>query len=270
VSSGRGVALLLPGFLLASAAIAGVAGVVALRRYPAAMATAGALERVPSPRLTPPEIPLRAEAQVFRLTPGVLALEPAAPRERSAHPRNLGTYRFLRGYPGAPPRIPHALRPEEFRTQSCRTCHERGGYSIRFAAYVPVTPHPERGVCLQCHLGEDSLMAIPVPSADPNRRCPQCHGLGGAPRREASLTWPTSVWPELPPLIRDQYPPPIPHDLLFRENCLACHSGPAAVAPIRTSHPERANCRQCHLTQEAGVTPFRRPMPDSQPGEAAP
>ena len=185
---------------------------------------------------------------------------PAARRERSAHPRTLTTVRFLRAYPGAPPRIPHGLTPEEFRTDACRTCHERGGFSLRFAAYVPVTPHPERGICLQCHVGEDALMGVALPSADPNARCPQCHGpSGGRPRADATLTWATTVWPPLPPTTPDSSPPPIPHDLQFRENCLTCHSGPAAVAEIRTTHPERANCRQCHvaLDPEAGV--FTRP-----------
>jgi hypothetical protein len=42
-------------------------------------------------------------------------------------------------------------------------------------------------------------------------------------------------------------PPTIPHKMLMRENCLACHSGPAAREEIRTSHPERERCRQCHV-----------------------
>ena len=128
--------------------------------------------------------------------PGMLALDPTAPRERTAHRRDFKTYRFLRAYPGAPPRIPHVLSPEEFKTGSCRTCHQRGGYSQRFGAYVPVTPHPERGICLQCHAGEDSLMGVDVPIDNPKARCPLCHGpSGGRPRADASLTWPTSLWP---------------------------------------------------------------------------
>ena len=59
--------------------------------------------------LAAPEEPIPAEAQVFRTSPAMLAIEPAARRERSAHPRTLKTVRFLRAYPGAPPRIPHAL-----------------------------------------------------------------------------------------------------------------------------------------------------------------
>jgi cytochrome c-type protein NapB len=42
-------------------------------------------------------------------------------------------------------------------------------------------------------------------------------------------------------------PPTIPHRLLMRENCGACHVGPGARAGIVTSHPERVRCRQCHV-----------------------
>jgi cytochrome c-type protein NapB len=243
---GTGLALGL--FLLVSAITAGFAVSVAVKR-----GVAVAME-------TPPEDPIRAEAQVFRTSPGMVAIEPDAPRERSAHPRRLATVHFIRGFPGAPPRIPHPLTAEEFRTVACKTCHERGGYSRRFAAYVPLTPHPERGICLQCHVGVDSIIGASLPSQDPNARCPLCHGPnGGRPRPEASLTWPTTVWPTLALLTTDQSPPPIPHDLQFRENCLTCHAGPAAVAEIRTTHPERANCRQCHLVLVAGADSFTRP-----------
>lgn len=248
----RAGGVLLGVFLLACAATAVVALLSAMKRLPAREAT------VPEPgavamRSAPVE-PIRAEAQVFRTVPGMLAIEPSARRERTAHPRDLDTYRFLRAYPGAPPRIPHAVTREEFRGQSCATCHERGGYSQRFDAYVPVTPHPERGLCLACHVGEDSLMGVAIPIGQPNARCPQCHGAaGGRPRAEASLTWPTTVWPALAALPADSTPPGIPHDLLFRENCLTCHAGPSAVEEIRTTHAERANCRQCHVTADPGA-----------------
>jgi cytochrome c-type protein NapB len=243
-------------FLVACATTAVVALVTAARRAPAR--TEAPEPATVAMRRAPIE-PIRAEAQVFRTQPGMLAIEASARRERTAHPRELATYRFLRAYPGAPPRIPHAVTPEEFRGDACATCHERGGYSQRFDAYVPVTPHPERGICLQCHVGEDSLMGVAIPIANPNARCPQCHGpAGGRPRADASLTWPTTVWPALAPLPADSTPPVIPHDLLFRENCVTCHSGPAAVAEIRTTHPERADCRQCHLEVDRASEPFER------------
>jgi cytochrome c-type protein NapB len=258
-------ALALRFFLIASAVAAILAVRAVMRRIPAA--------RPPEPApvavalVAAPGEPIRAEAQVFRTTPGMLAIDPAAPRERRAHRRDFKTYRFLRAFPGAPPRIPHALGPEEFRSGGCRTCHQRGGYSARFAAYVPVTPHPERGICLQCHAGEDSLMGVEVPIDNPKARCPQCHGAsGGRPRADASLTWAASVWPQLGPTIPDRDPPPIPHDLQFRENCLVCHSGPSAVAEIRMAHPPWPNCRQCHAAPDPEAGTFTRPPPDTGAG----
>ena len=53
--------------------------------------------------------------------------------------------------------------------------------------------------------------------------------------------------------LHDRAPPTIPHKTFMRENCVACHAGPAAREEIRTSHPERRRCRQCHVpvaTQE--------------------
>jgi len=249
-------------FLIASAVVAVIALRVGVKRA-LAPPPPGTVP-VAVPLVVAPAEPIRAEEQVFRTAPGVLAIPPNEPRERQAHPRTVKTYRFIRAFPGAPPRIPHALRPEEFRTAACRTCHQRGGYSLRFAAYVPVTPHPERGICLQCHLGEDSLMAIPVPAMDPNLRCPQCHASGGTPRAAATLTWDTSVWPPIPSTTEGEFPPPIPHSLQFRENCLTCHSGPSAVAQIRTSHPEWADCRTCHVTAGSDTDPF---VPSTASGE---
>jgi nitrate reductase (cytochrome), electron transfer subunit len=251
--------LALPILLLGSLATATTAVIVAVKRTPVALDPRPA--PVPVTLLEPPAAPIAAEAQVFRTRPGMMAIGPEARREREAHPRTLKTFRYLRAYPGAPPRIPHGLTPTEFRTSACNTCHERGGYSARFAAYVPLTPHPEQRMCLQCHVGDDAVTGISQPSSDPNSRCPQCHGSGGAPRAyaNAKLDWRTTAWPELPRLTPDRNPLPIPHDLASRGNCLPCHAGPAAVAEIRTGHPERADCRQCHVAPEIEAAGFTRP-----------
>jgi cytochrome c-type protein NapB len=211
--------------------------------------------------LAPPTEPIPAEAQVFRTRPSMMAIEPEARRRRAAHARTLKTWRYLRAYAGAPPRIPHELSPAEYRTDGCRTCHERGGYSERFAAYVPLTPHPEMGMCLQCHVGDDALTGAALPSSNPNSRCPQCHGTGGTPLPfdDRTLDWRTTAWPRIPRREPDRSPPSIPHQLQSRGNCLVCHAGPAAVAEIRTSHPERADCRQCHVTPDAEAAEFTRP-----------
>jgi len=204
--------------------------------------------------------PIATEAGVFRTDPALLAIDPSDERRRGAHPRTLKTYRSLRAYPGAPPRIPHGLTPAEALRGGCTTCHERGGYSHRFDAYVPVTPHPEMGVCLQCHVGDARLMAIPLPNLDPSARCRQCHSEGGMRWRDSATTWKSVAWPELARVSRNT-PPPIPHSLEMRGNCLSCHSAPGGVQELRTSHPERASCRQCHLESSEYAGEFVRAPP---------
>ena len=114
--------------------------------------------------LASPEEPIPAEAQVFRAKWGFVAAAPDARARRQARPRTLAIYRRLRAYPGAPPRVPHGLTQEEFRTTRCNVCHERGGYAARFGAYTPVTPHPEYAECLQCHVSEAMSVGVAVVS----------------------------------------------------------------------------------------------------------
>lgn len=253
-------------YLAASAAVAVVAGVVVVKR---------AAERprpVPAGEpswalLVPADEPIRSESEVFRTHAGVTAIPPAGGRERDAHPRTLARFRFLRAYPGAPPRIPHGFTADEFRTGACNTCHQRGGYSPRFNAYVPLTPHSEMPACLQCHVGADEVTGVSLPSLDPSTICRQCHAPGAARWAEALVDWRPLAWPS-PLRPAEQGPvPPIPHDLFFRGNCLACHSGPSAVAEIRTSHPDRAGCRQCHALPDPAVDEFTRPEPGVRSAE---
>lgn len=253
-------------FLIASAVTAIGALIVAVQRMGANRA--GERETIPVriAMLASSDEPIAAEADVFRTHSGVLAIEPTPSPRRAAHPRTMATFRSLRAYPGAPPRIPHGLTPSEFQTGGCNTCHERGGYSQRFGAYVPVTPHPDMGACLQCHVGDAALMAIPLPDSDPNARCRQCHAPNATRWTDATLNWEPMAWPPLPRGTPGTDPPPIPHELQFRGNCLACHAAPAAVAEIRTQHPERANCRQCHVTIDAGTARFERPAQSSANG----
>lgn len=265
-SDQRASALPLSLFLIVSAVTAMAAVLVAVKRLPARRAAEPAPVGVAI--LAAPPDPIASEVQVFATRSDMMAIASAAPREREAHPRTLKTMRYLRAYPGAPPRIPHELDPDEFRTGTCNTCHERGGYSGRFQAYVPVTPHPGNGPCLQCHVGTDEVMAIPLVSPDENRRCHQCHGAGGPPPTdaEASRDWRPLAWPRLAPTLEGRTPPAIPHDLQARGNCLACHAGPAAVAEIRTTHPDWANCRQCHVALDPEATVFARAGRDEGAG----
>ena len=231
-------------FLIACAAAAVGALIIVAPR----LATIG--QRAPDPGVVvlpaTSSAPIAAEAEVFRTRPAMLAIDPQPGPRRGAHRRTLATWRSLRAYPGGPPRVPHGLTPSEFQTGGCKTCHERGGFSQRFGAYVPLTPHPEMGACLQCHVGDGTLMAISLPNAEPSARCRQCHAPGAMRWRDTS-NWTPLAWPQLAVNAPGRNPPPIPHALQMRGNCLACHSAPSAVSEIQTRHPERANCRQCHL-----------------------
>lgn len=214
----------------------------------------------PSRTLTPPGAPIAAEADVYRMKPVDLATDPGASRRAGAHARSVTIYRRLRAYPGAPPRIPHALTEDEFRNGKCNTCHERGGFVGRFAAYAPITPHPEMPACLQCHVADDRLVGLPFPSPS-EPVCTQCHILGQDPPIFVALDWRQHEWPATGQTAIPGGPPLIPHDFHLRGNCVACHTGTAAV--VRTTHPERANCRQCHVPAPTvvDVEDFVRPGP---------
>lgn len=173
-------------------------------------------------RVTTPE-----KGSFLRLTNDQVAFYHSAAGETNARARTLDVYYSRRAYSGAPPIIPHSVEAEDER---CLTCHQVGGYVPKWKAYTPVTPHPEDANCRQCH----------VPQNDP-----------GAFR---ASTWEQS---ERAPLGRPWLPgspPPVPHSLETRQKCLACHAGPGSVAEIRTTHPERSNCLQCHVPTNTSET----------------
>ncbi|MBU1566534.1 MAG: nitrate reductase cytochrome c-type subunit [Proteobacteria bacterium] len=151
--------------------------------------------------------------------------------------RNLAGFYELRQYPGSPPRIPHAADITfSGNARDCLACHAKGGYSAEFAKYIPVTPHPENSLCYQCHVQKVT------------------------DERFVQSTWQSITPPRLGLSFLASSPPSIPHSLQLRENCIACHTGPAAVVEIRVSHASRGNCRQCHVptVQQEAFSEFRR------------
>lgn len=233
-------------------------GVVLLAIQRTAARQAVEVTRAPEAIKAQTDDPIVTEAMVFRTRPGMLAVNPDSRRRPDAHPRTFATYRLLRSYPGAPPRVPHGLTAVEFRTNRCNTCHERGGYSQRFGAYAPVNPHPEWSACLQCHATNDFLVGLPFPQASPNDACRQCHSGGPVRFEEVGLDWRPAAWPSVG-IRPSSGVPAIPHDRQTRGNCLSCHMGPGSVAEIRTTHPERSNCRQCHVPAGDRGDEFVRP-----------
>lgn len=130
-----------------------------------------------------------------------------------------------RAYDGAPPVMAH----EELGID-CIACHDQKGMEVTDLGFAPPSPHEETlgmsaiSRCRQCHV---PALTTDLFAANDFR------GLRQDLRRGRRLN--------------QLAPPTMPHKTFMRENCLACHSGPAAREEIRTDHPERARCRQCHV-----------------------
>jgi cytochrome c-type protein NapB len=141
--------------------------------------------------------------------------------------RSTGERAAGRAYDGAPPTIPH-----DVQIGACTSCHDEDGSAIAGVGVAPASPHGAAAAtgalrrCRQCHVPEQSRDVF-VASV--------FTGLPQGPWRGARAT--------------PGAPPSIPHTLQLRENCLSCHAGPAARTEIRTSHPERRRCRQCHVPE---------------------
>jgi len=145
--------------------------------------------------------------------------------------RSLDTYYNNRAFHGAPPSIPHPI-VEDFKIgdRSCLKCHQNGGYVAKFKAYTPVVPHPEKVNCRQCHVTENTSGLFKPANAEAfiKPKIGNAEFIGG--------------------------PPIISHQIQLHENCLACHAGPSAPKEIRIDHPERSNCRQCHVVNNKEIT----------------
>ena len=130
-----------------------------------------------------------------------------------------------RAYDGAPPTVPH----ESFGA-ACTSCHDERGQAVRDVGFAPASPHDNTS------------------KAGGTARCRQCHVF-----RTTDDLFVNSEYEGLPQdlVAGDRAtagaPPRIPHRVLMRENCGACHDGPGAREEIRTTHPERRRCRQCHV-----------------------
>jgi cytochrome c-type protein NapB len=127
-------------------------------------------------------------------------------------PDNAGGSRL---YPGAPPVIPHPAGEE---MNACLDCHGTADSG------APQTPHPTRFRCRQCHVAVEQPAEFRSSDFAPLPKLP------------------------LPPRMHDYAPPVIPHSVLLREDCLACHAPGARAGIVSTPHPERARCQQCHVT----------------------
>ena len=149
--------------------------------------------------------------------------------------RTLSEYYSRRQYPGSPPIIPHKVEEPDLARVECLACHAKGGWSDELKRHTPITPHPEQEACRQCHITQTENKLF------------------------VEIDWLSVATPRLGRSELPGAPPPIPHELQMRGNCIACHAGPGAVAAIRVEHPSRGNCRQCHVPDiDTSVKPFQR------------
>jgi cytochrome c-type protein NapB len=147
----------------------------------------------------------------------------------------------LRAYAGAPPRIPHTVRQDS--ASECLACHDQG---LQFRGLTaPKMSHTSYSSCTQCHV----VTEAPMPGGD---------DLPNDPRAVASsfrgMSEPTGG-----PRASAVAPPQVPHRTFMRENCDSCH-GLNGSAAMRSSHPWRTSCQQCHaapaiLDQRTGAQP---------------
>jgi cytochrome c-type protein NapB len=131
-----------------------------------------------------------------------------------------------RMYDGAPPVAPHPL--DQRSPAACLECHGRPTQIGSIS--VPQISHAQFTNCIQCHVssvGPSSWwMARNESLSDGNRFAGK--ELSGKGTRAYTGA-----------------PPTVPHTTWMRDNCMSCH-GPGGTVALRTPHPDRQSCSQCH------------------------
>lgn len=159
--------------------------------------------------------------------------DPVVPGDAERKRADLAVRAERRAFNGAPPTIPHLIDPRD--ATACVSCHGPNGMQLGSVVARPM-PHPHLASCTQCHVQQ-----MPV-AAD------ETHWLHND---FAGLPAPTAghrAYPGAPPVI--------PHSVQMRENCAACH-GWSGADGLKSSHPWRRSCTQCHAPWAAR---------DAQPG----
>ncbi len=129
--------------------------------------------------------------------------------------------KMRRAFNGAPPVIPHEV--SQRYSDDCIGCHEDGGdLGDGIASKIS---HDHYLNCLQCHVPSVETVLGP-----PDERENSFQGLAEPAGGERA-------WQGAPPTV--------PHTTRMRKDCLSCH-GEYGKEGMKTPHPERTSCRQCH------------------------
>jgi len=145
-----------------------------------------------------------------------------------------------RAFNGAPPTVPHPI--DQMTAESCAACHQLGARTASLR--IPAMSHPWMANCTQCHVEATPAYMMPVTVA--NNTFSGLPAPHGGPRAFANA------------------PPQIPHSTWMRENCRSCH-GTTGQFGIRTAHPWRQNCEQCHTPSTVHEQSLLQPVPEFLP-----
>jgi cytochrome c-type protein NapB len=133
-----------------------------------------------------------------------------------------------RAYDGAPPVIPHPITQDT--SAACLACHAEGlVVKDRVAPRLSHAPHAN---CTQCHV---PALGLPIQEAGLAKAIAENGFQGWIQQGRGSRAW-------------EGAPPTVPHTTLMRSDCLSCH-GTRGHVGLRTPHPERVACVQCHVPE---------------------
>ncbi|MBK9992315.1 MAG: hypothetical protein IPP19_16745 [Verrucomicrobia bacterium] len=198
-----------------------------------------------SPEIDVPVAPLYAELPSGKLRLNkdwvvhLATLKQPAPEAQyvvaSLSPADLARLRATRTtrrqYDGAPPVAPHPL--DQLTPVACLECH---GKPTKIGnTQVSQISHPVYTNCIQCH----------VSSAGPSstwkeRNVALSEGNSFSGKEQSGQGTRAYVGA----------PPAMPHTTWMRDDCMSCH-GPGGTVALRTSHPNRQSCTQCHAVNAA-------------------
>lgn len=154
-----------------------------------------------------------------------------------------------RAFDGAPPTVPHAV--PQASSAACLACHGPGlAIKDRTASRIS---HAHFTECTQCHV--PAAGPVPLRAAEELLAALAGNGFVGlAASGPGERAWP-------------QAPPAIPHATFMRGDCLSCH-GPQGAHALRTPHPERVACTQCHVAD--ALRDQHQLLPTGRPGNGLP
>ncbi len=168
------------------------------------------------------------ESHISKLVQPVVDIKTLTNVTETSRAASIHERKSRRAYDGAPPVVPHPIAQDS--SASCLACHSEG-LTVKDKV-APKMSHAQYTSCTQCH----------VPA------------LGSRiPLMEASLLEPLSAntFSGLDAPLKGSRawalaPPTIPHGTMMRSDCLSCH-GPQGLFGLRTPHPDRRSCQQCHV-----------------------